>query len=156
MLFWATLFLFLLPLDVQQGKEEFFLFFFTASSLSPCMLLPKPKAPHPFIMRNQRGRALQTTPVGHLARSPVAVAGQEDPAPHTQRQGHPRSPLPYKYCSQHQHKRGTKKETRGKEKESKRGGRERERERERRRVWHRGGFKIEINRRAGSTKRDTT
>jgi len=45
--FWATLFLFLLPLDVQQGKNEnfcFFLFNSSCLSLLACFCL-KPKAP---------------------------------------------------------------------------------------------------------------
>ena len=64
-------------------------------------------------------------------------------------------PFPYKYHpTPTQEGRRDEKKTRGKEKERER---EREREREeRRRVWNKGGFEREINRRARSTKRETT
>jgi len=76
------------------------------------------------MMRNRGSRALPATPTGQLTRrlgragkpcSPCAAIGRQ--------QGRPRSHLPYKYCSQHQHKRGEKGETRGKKKEA--DGRER-------------------------------
>jgi len=63
------------------------------------------------MMRNRGSRALPATPTGQLTRrlgragkpcSPCAAIGRQ--------QGRPRSHLPYKYCSQYQHKRGGKKE----------------------------------------------
>ena len=85
MLFWATLFLLLLPLDVQQGKIEI-----CVSHL----FLPRMHTP-PHNEKPTKS-SLQTTPIGHLVRRrlckphPLAtsfgvVAGQEGPSPHVQR-----------------------------------------------------------------------
>jgi hypothetical protein len=57
---WATLFLFLLPLDVQQGKIKIvvFLIYF----LLTCFCQNSKPHTRPLMMRNRRSRALQAAP----------------------------------------------------------------------------------------------
>jgi len=77
-LFWATLFFFLLPPDMQQGKVGCFL---PLSSLIPASRVPcrRLETPSTLMVRSQGRRALPASP---LASQPGAVAGQQSPAPH--------------------------------------------------------------------------
>jgi len=125
--------------------------YFLPLSLPACSA--KTQSPMPPYNEKPGGHALQSTPIGHLAqrrgragrpRSPCAMIGRG--------WGRPRSPLPYKYHSQHQHKR------RGKRKGKKRDVERREREmetrgeekKEKENRWK--GFEREKQGRAGSTK----
>ena len=94
--FEAALFLLLLPLDVQQGKRSFFVFF--PLSLLPRALEPKSDATH-LMMRCPSSRALQATPPLPTTAGAVAeeVTCSQCTGDDGTGQGRPRSPCPYKY-----------------------------------------------------------
>jgi len=110
-LFWATLFPFLLPVDMQQGKVGSF----TSSSffIKSCVprALQKPKGPRTLMMRNQGRRAL-----------PAASTNQPGAAlPPRHSNKEPLLPWPYKWDSAPAHsgwreKEGTERRERNEQK----------------------------------------
>jgi len=91
--FWTTLFFFLLPLDVQQGKVGIL---HSSLILAPRVLCQDPK-PHALGWRETRGAA---------SYQPRPLPNQLWRCPAPPRATAARSPLAYKYCSQHQQQGG--------------------------------------------------